>query len=125
RYCPVSCHRAGTVSLVAHAGLHGQGRLASAPCARGRDRRKSAGPGVGDAPGHDRNRSHSTHSRASRGKRRIGEMRLQGKVAVVTGAARGIGLAIAREFVAEGARVALADWLADDVTAAAATLGPG
>jgi len=52
-------------------------------------------------------------------------MRLQGKVAVVTGAARGIGLAIAREFVAEGARVALADWLADDVTAAAATLGPG
>src|SRR4029079_5201618 len=38
-------------------------------------------------------------------------MRLQGKVAIVTGAARGIGLAIAQRFVKEGARVALADLL--------------
>ncbi|MGF1658414.1 MAG: L-iditol 2-dehydrogenase [Rubrimonas sp.] len=36
-------------------------------------------------------------------------MRLQGKSALITGAARGIGLAFARAYVAEGARVALAD----------------
>ena len=36
-------------------------------------------------------------------------MQLQGKVAIVTGAARGIGRAIALEFVKEGARVVLAD----------------
>ena len=36
-------------------------------------------------------------------------MRLNDKVAVVTGGARGIGLAIARRFVQEGARVVLAD----------------
>ncbi|MCX2934744.1 glucose 1-dehydrogenase [Mycobacterium sp. CVI_P3] len=36
-------------------------------------------------------------------------MRLDGKVAVVTGAARGIGAAIARELAAKGAAVAIAD----------------
>jgi NAD(P)-dependent dehydrogenase (short-subunit alcohol dehydrogenase family) len=36
-------------------------------------------------------------------------MRLQGKVAIVTGAARGIGEAITRAFVAEGARVLVTD----------------
>ena len=51
-------------------------------------------------------------------------MRLQGKVAVVTGAARGIGLAVAQRFVKEGARVALADRLAAEVEAEAAKLGP-
>ncbi|MGH6948922.1 MAG: SDR family NAD(P)-dependent oxidoreductase [Kiloniellales bacterium] len=36
-------------------------------------------------------------------------MRLQGKVAIVTGAARGIGLAVAKRFASEGARVVLSD----------------
>ncbi len=36
-------------------------------------------------------------------------MRLQGKVAIVTGAARGLGLGCAERFVAEGAAVALID----------------
>ena len=50
-------------------------------------------------------------------------MRLSGKVAIVTGAARGIGLAVAQRFVKEGARVALADWLADEVRREADALG--
>src|SRR5215831_5855606 len=40
---------------------------------------------------------------------REARMRLKDKVAIVTGAAHGIGLAIARRYVAEGARVTLAD----------------
>jgi 3-hydroxybutyrate dehydrogenase len=36
-------------------------------------------------------------------------MKLQGKVAIVTGAASGLGRAIAEKFVSEGARVAIAD----------------
>ncbi|BBK39464.1 dehydrogenase [Allostella sp. ATCC 35155] len=50
-------------------------------------------------------------------------MRLQNKVAVVTGAAQGIGLAIARRFAAEGARLMLADVGAERGAAAAAELG--
>jgi len=34
---------------------------------------------------------------------------LEGKTAIVTGEARGIGLVIARRYIAEGARVLIAD----------------
>ena len=49
--------------------------------------------------------------------------RLDGKVAVVTGAARGLGAAIATRFAQEGARVLLADLDEEAVRAAANTLG--
>lgn len=51
-------------------------------------------------------------------------MRLQGKTALITGAARGIGYEFARAYIAEGARVALADINADRLAEAAAALGP-
>jgi 3alpha(or 20beta)-hydroxysteroid dehydrogenase len=50
--------------------------------------------------------------------------RLDGKVAIITGAARGQGEAEARLFVAEGARVVVADVLADEGAAVASSLGP-
>jgi len=52
-----------------------------------------------------------------------GMHRLDGKVALVTGAARGTGAAVARQFVAEGARVVLVDVLDDRGQAIAAELG--
>ncbi len=50
-------------------------------------------------------------------------MRFENKVVLVTGAARGIGLACAKAFVNEGAQVALADTLEDTGQEAAAALG--
>ncbi len=50
-------------------------------------------------------------------------MRLDGKKALVTGAAQGLGAAIASRFVAEGARVVLTDIQTDKVQALAAELG--
>jgi 3alpha(or 20beta)-hydroxysteroid dehydrogenase len=49
--------------------------------------------------------------------------RLDGKVAIVTGAARGMGEATARAFVAEGARVLVADVLEEEGRALTAELG--
>jgi len=51
-------------------------------------------------------------------------MRLQGKTALITGAARGIGLEFARAYIAEGATVALADINAEALQKAAESLGP-
>ena len=48
---------------------------------------------------------------------RSGDMRLADKVAVITGGAAGIGFQYARRFLAEGARVVVAD-VADPVAAA-------
>jgi 3alpha(or 20beta)-hydroxysteroid dehydrogenase len=49
--------------------------------------------------------------------------RLTGKVAIITGAARGMGAAEARMFVSEGAKVVLADRLDDEGGPVAADLG--
>jgi 3-oxoacyl-[acyl-carrier protein] reductase len=50
-------------------------------------------------------------------------MRLTGKTAIVTGGARGFGEGIVRKFIAEGARVLLADINGDGASATAAAMG--
>jgi D-sorbitol dehydrogenase (acceptor) len=51
--------------------------------------------------------------------------RLEGRVALVTGAAGGIGLAIAQRYSAEGARVCIADIAAEQAKVQAQTIGGG
>jgi NAD(P)-dependent dehydrogenase (short-subunit alcohol dehydrogenase family) len=50
-------------------------------------------------------------------------MRLQDKVAVITGAGSGMGLAMARRFAAEGAKVVIGDWNAERMAAAVREIG--
>lgn len=51
-------------------------------------------------------------------------MRLQGKTAIITGAARGIGKAFARRYVAEGAQVVIADIDLEAARVTAEEIGP-
>lgn len=50
------------------------------------------------------------------------ELGLSGKVAIVTGASKGLGRAIAREFAGEGANVAICSRDAGEIEAAAEEL---
>ncbi|MBT4518737.1 MAG: glucose 1-dehydrogenase [Halieaceae bacterium] len=52
-------------------------------------------------------------------------MRLQNKIAIITGAASGIGAEIARRFVQEGAKVVIADLNIEGATQLAGELGEG
>src|SRR5580704_4875550 len=56
--------------------------------------------------------------------RQIMARKLEGKIAVVTGGTSGIGLATAKRFAAEGARVFVTGRRQNELRAAVATIGP-
>src|SRR5262245_28440354 len=72
-----------------------------------------------------RSRMRRFHAATSERRSRVGEManRLDGKVAVITGGASGMGRATVEKFVGEGARVVIADVQRDKGEALAAELG--
>ena len=74
--------------------------------ARGRHRRRPGGPGRGSAAGGPALDTSRPRSAARR--QQMTAYDLQGKVVVVTGGSRGLGLAMVRGFAAEGARVVVA-----------------
>ena len=128
-------------SLTLSAGMDPPPSLASSAC--------GAGPPAGSAgAGPDRRRSShkatavaASSSGATRSSARRGgiaadhtdpvddlypaamDLGLDGKVALVTGASRGIGLGIAKALAAEGARVAISSRSRERIEAAAAQLG--
>jgi 3-oxoacyl-[acyl-carrier protein] reductase len=61
-------------------------------------------------------------SAATNNRRETTMLRLEGKTAIVTGAGRGIGKAIARKFLQEGARLLVCDVVPDRIAAAASDL---
>jgi 3-oxoacyl-[acyl-carrier protein] reductase len=72
-----------------------------------------------------RDRGYSRGEPPSRGEDAMNRLDLDGRCAVVTGGAAGIGFAIAQRLAASGARVSLWDRDVHALTAAAAKLGPG
>jgi D-sorbitol dehydrogenase (acceptor) len=70
----------------------------------------------------EREDQHARGDRARQPKEEI--MKLKDKVAIITGAARGIGEAIAARYVKEGAKVVIADLNEEGAKKVAANLGP-
>ena len=102
----------------------GPATLDSAPACPGADRRASrAGDHLRDAY------CRGPHPRPGQGRLRLSQairrrrMQLDGKVALITGAASGIGHEIAKRYVAAGGRVVIADLNEDGAVAAAKQLG--
>src|SRR6185312_11754431 len=104
--------------------LVGAGHARSAPACPGADRRASgAGNYLRDTY------CRGSHPWAGQGGLRLSQavrrrrMQLDGKVALITGAASGIGHEIAKRYVAAGGRVVIADLNEDGAVAAAKQLG--